>query len=99
MNIYNYPAKTTVLFVITLSSFMSSFMSSALNIALPKIGDELSMDAIALGWVATTFLLASVMFVVPFGKIADIHGRKKVYIWGIVIFTISSLFLSISITN
>jgi len=36
------------------------------------------MDAVSLGWVATAYLLASAMFLVPFGRVADIYGRKKI---------------------
>jgi MFS family permease len=40
------------------------------------------MDAILLGWVATAFLLASAMFLVPLGRIADIYGRKRIFTYG-----------------
>ncbi len=49
------------------------------------------MDAIALSWVATAYLLAAAVFLVPFGKIADIYGRKKVFLYGIAIFSLASL--------
>jgi len=44
-----------------------------------------------LSWIPTAFLLTSAMFAVPFGRIADIHGMKKVFTSGIIIFTIASL--------
>jgi MFS family permease len=91
-----YPSKSSVLIVATLSSFLSPYMSAALNIALPQIGDELNMDAISLSWVATAYLLASVAFMVPFGRIADIYGRKKIFTWGIIIFTVASLLLVVA---
>jgi len=62
------------------------------NIALPRIGKELSLDAITLGWIATAYLLSSAALLVPFGRIADIYGRKKIFTCGIVISTLSSLF-------
>jgi EmrB/QacA subfamily drug resistance transporter len=76
-----------------MASFLFPFMGSAVNIALPSIGKELSLDAVTLGWVSTAYLLASATFLVPFGRIADLHGRKRVFTCGIVIYTISS-FLS-----
>ncbi len=91
-----YPSKSSVLIIATLSSFLSPYMSAALNIALPQIGDELNMDAISLSWVATAYLLASVAFMVPFGRIADIYGRKKIFTWGIIIFTVASLLLVVA---
>ena len=66
-------------------------MGSALNIALPIIGKEFGMDAVSLGWVATAFTLAVAMFLVPFGRAADIHGRKRIFTIGIVAFTVTSL--------
>jgi EmrB/QacA subfamily drug resistance transporter len=85
-------SKRVVLLVATTASFIFPFMGSAVNIALPRLGKELSLDAVMLGWIATAYLLSSATFLVPFGRIADIYGRKKIFTCGIVIFTISSLF-------
>ena len=79
--------KRITLFVATLTAFLVPFDGSSVNIALPSIGNEFSMDAIALGWIATAYLLASAMFLVPFGRVADIYGRKKIFTTGILIFT------------
>jgi MFS family permease len=51
------------------------------------------MDAISLSWVSTAYLLASAIFLLPFGRIADITGRKKIFTLGISVFTLSSLLL------
>ena len=88
----NGTSKRVVLLVTTTASFLFPFMGSAVNIALPSIGKELSLDAITLGWIATAYLLSSATLLVPFGRIADIYGRKKIFTCGIVIFTLSSLF-------
>ncbi len=61
-----------------------------MNIALPSIGNELHMDAFTLGWVSTGFLLSSAIFMVPFGKAADIYGRKKIFIIGLLLFVLMS---------
>jgi len=87
----NNVSKKTVLFITILSSFIAPFMGSSVNIALPSIGKELSMNALSLSWVATAYLLTSAVFLVPFGKMADIYGRKKVYSLGILVYGISSL--------
>jgi len=71
-------------------------MSSSINIALPAIGKEFKMDAILLGWVATSYLLAAAMFLVPFGRLADLKGRKKIFLYGIFLYAISSFLISIS---
>ena len=54
------------------------------------------MDAVLLSWVATSYLLAAAMFLVPFGRIADIHGRKKVFALGTATFTVASLLAGLS---
>jgi len=87
----NSTSKGVVLLVATMASFLFPFMGSAVNIALPQLGKELSLDAVLLGWVATAYLLSSAAFLVPFGRIADIYGRKRIFTCGIVIFTLSSL--------
>jgi EmrB/QacA subfamily drug resistance transporter len=92
----NGTSKRLVLIVATMASFLFPFMGSAVNIALPVLGKELSLDAVTLGWIATAYLLSSAAFLVPFGRIADIYGRKKIFTCGIAIFTLSSLFSGIS---
>jgi EmrB/QacA subfamily drug resistance transporter len=82
--------KRITLLVVTLAAFLAPFDGSSVNVALPSIGKEFSMDAISLGWVATAYLLASAMFLVPFGRIADIYGRKKIFNIGILAFTVAS---------
>ena len=84
-------SKGVVLLVATMASFIFPFMGASVIIALPTIGKELSLDAVMLGWIATAFLLVSASLLVPFGRIADIHGRKRVFTCGIVIFTVASL--------
>jgi len=89
----SHTSKEVVLLVATMASFIFPFMGSSVNIALPSIGRELSLDAVTLGWIATAFILASATLLVPFGRIADIYGRKKVFTYGVIVFTVSS-FLS-----
>ena len=88
--------KTPALIIAIISSFLTPFMSSAINIALPAIGSEFLTDAILLSWIPTSFLLAAAIFAVPFGRIADIYGMKKIFTYGMVIFTISSFLCAIA---
>ncbi len=78
-----------------LGSFLTPFMISAVNVALPTIGRELGLDAVLLNWVPTAFLLASSVFLLPFGRLADLWGRKAVYQWGIALFSAASLLLGL----
>lgn len=89
-------SKGCVLLVATLASFLTPFIGSSVNIALPSIGKEFQMDAVLLGWISTSFLLSAAMFLVPFGRIADIYGRKRVFLSGISIYTLACLLSALS---
>jgi EmrB/QacA subfamily drug resistance transporter len=96
MSVDNAENKKVVLLVTTIAAFSSTFGMSSVNIALPSIGKEFLMDAILLSWVTTAYLLASAIFLVPFGKIADIYGRKRIFTYGFLIFTVASVGSAIS---
>ena len=89
-------SKNVVLAIAIMSSFLTPFTSSSINIALPSIGTKLSLDAVSLNWVATSYLLAAAAFLVPFGRIADIRGRKRIFQIGIVVDAIASILCAIS---
>jgi EmrB/QacA subfamily drug resistance transporter len=91
--------RRSALVVTTLSSFLTPLSLSTVNIALPSIGRTFAVDAITLNWIATAYLLSAAMFLVPIGRLADIYGRKKVFIYGTWVFTISSLCLAASISS
>lgn len=82
--------KRSVLLVATFAAFLTPFLGSAVNLALPSIGKDLNADAISLGWVVSSFILSAAVFLLPFGRLADIIGRKKVFSFGILLFTIST---------
>jgi EmrB/QacA subfamily drug resistance transporter len=98
MNIDQIDNRRVALFVTTLGAFLIPFMGSSINIALPSIGKEFAMDAVLLGWVTASYLLAAAIYLAPFGRMADIYGRKKVFSYGFVIYTLSS-FLSVISTS
>ncbi len=81
------------------SSFITPFMASSVNIALPAIQKNFGTDAVLLSWVSTAYLLATAVFLVPFGRLADIHGRKKIFLYGMIIFTISSTLAALSVST
>ena len=91
--------KRAVLLTVSLSSFLTPFASSSFNIALPSIAEEYSLSAISMTWASLSYLLASAMFLIPFGKLADIHGRKKVYLYGIIVFSVASALLAMHPTK
>ena len=91
--------KNVVLLVTTIASFLVAFMLSAVNVALPSIGLEFGMQSIELGWVQASYLLASVVLLVPSGRIGDIKGRKKVFLLGLIIYIIPSAIILFPITK
>ena len=91
----NGVSKTATLVIIAISLFIGPF-TTAVNVALPSMGKELSLNAIMLGWTANSFNLALAVFLIPIGRLADIYGRKKIFIYGILLFIVASFFAGIS---
>ena len=75
---------------------MTPFMGSSVNLALPVIAQEFKIDAVILTWIPTAYLLSSAVCLVPFGRLADLYGRKKIFGFGIVAFTLSSLLCAVA---
>jgi len=87
--------KQLVLVIICMTSFITPFLGSSVNVALPSINADFAVpDEVLLGWVVTGFLLSAAVFVVPFGRIADIFGRKKIFVTGLSIIVVSSFFVA-----
>lgn len=86
--------KNYALIVAVIASFITPFVGSSINVALPSIASEFNINTILLSWIPTSYLLSLAVFLVPFGRIADIWGRKRIFTYGIIIFTIAS-FISI----
>lgn len=87
---------TLVLLITSISAFITPFNGSAINIALPAIGHEFAMDAITLSWVATSTLVATAVFLVPLGRLADIRGLKRTMVTGLVIYIFAAIFSAVS---
>jgi EmrB/QacA subfamily drug resistance transporter len=88
--------KRSVLLVSTFAAFLTPFLGSAINLALPTIGREFHADAISMGWVISSFILSAAVFLLPFGRLADIVGRKKIFTLGIFLFTLSTFLIIFS---
>lgn len=83
--------KKYALIISTLATFMAPFMSNAVNMAIPSIGAEFNSSAVLLSWVVSSYLLTSAALLLSFGRLGDIIGRKKLFIFGLSIFCIASL--------
>lgn len=83
---------TNLLLVATMAThFFNPFMGAAVNVALKKIGSEFAMSAVELSWVSMSYLLAMVVFLVPFGRLGDLWGKTKMFLYGTILFALVTL--------
>lgn len=87
------------LLMVLLNAFSTPLMLSAANVALPTIAQSLEMSAVMLSWVPMAFLMASAMFVLIFGRLADMFGRKRIFLLGSFSVVISSLGAALATTG
>ncbi|WP_330304493.1 MULTISPECIES: MFS transporter [unclassified Streptomyces] len=80
-----------VLFVLCAAQFMVALDFSVLNVALPVLGKDLGMSPSALQWAVTAFALPSGGFLLLFGRIGDLYGRRKLFLAGLALFGAASL--------
>ncbi|MFC8090888.1 MFS transporter [Streptomyces sp. NPDC057301] len=80
-----------VLFVLCAAQFMVALDFSVLNVALPVLGADLGMSQSALQWAVTAFALPSGGFLLLFGRIGDLYGRRKLFLTGLALFAAASV--------
>lgn len=88
--------KQVILIVASLASFLVPYTGSSITVALPAIGAQFGLDAVMLGWITSAYIISAAVFIVPFGKFSDIIGRKKIFVWGVAVFSIASCISSIA---
>jgi MFS family permease len=80
-----------------MSAFITPFLASSVTVALTTINTDFSVpDQALLLWVTLGFMLSAAVFIVPFSRIADIHGRKTIYVAGLSVVVLSSFLCTIS---
>ena len=79
-----------------LASSMVFIDFSALNVALPAIQTDLNISGKSLLWIINSYSIFLSSLLLVGGSIGDIYGRKRIFIWGIIIFSISSFLCGIS---
>jgi MFS family permease len=84
-------SKRNVLLASAFGSSLAPFMVSSLIVALPTIGHEFSGNPELLGWLTSIFFIASAIFLVPFGRVADKYGVKKLFTLGMAVYFLSAL--------
>lgn len=80
-----------ILMVLCAAQFMVALDFSVLNVALPALGADLGLSTSQLQWAITAFALPSGGFLLLFGRIGDLYGRRKLFLAGLAVFGAASL--------
>ncbi|MGE5041919.1 MAG: DHA2 family efflux MFS transporter permease subunit [Candidatus Levyibacteriota bacterium] len=85
-----------ILTTVMIASFLGRLDGTIVNLALPKIITDFGITVSQASWISTAYIIANAIFVPIFGKLGDLIGRKSLYIFGIVGFTITSALAGLS---
>ncbi|MFC9050018.1 MFS transporter [Streptomyces anthocyanicus] len=85
-----------ILFVLCAAQFMVALDFSVLNVALPVLGADLGMSTSALQWAVTAFALPSGGFLLLFGRMGDLYGRRRLFLAGLALFGAASLLATLA---
>lgn len=85
-----------ILLITSLSYFLCGFSVSVISVALPSVGMDFAVSAVAQNWIAMVFFLAIAIFSLPFGKIAAKFGLKKTFYLGLGVLIFASFGASVS---
>lgn len=85
-----------ILLLLALSQFLVVLDSAIVNVALPAIKEALHFDTASLQWVITAYILTFGGFLMLGGRMADLFGRRKILVLGIVGFTVLSLLIGLA---
>lgn len=80
-----------VLGVTSLGLMVVIMSGTAITVALPALSASLGATAGTADWFLLSFMLAQTSFILVFGRLSDMLGRRRVYLWGLTAFTILSL--------
>lgn len=87
-----------VIFVLCLTTLMSSIDTSIVSIGLRTIEEALNANFASVQWVILSYMLAVTSLIVGIGRIGDIFGKKKLFIFGIALFTVTSFLCGVSVS-
>jgi EmrB/QacA subfamily drug resistance transporter len=90
------PLRWKALTVVCAAFFMTILDVSIVNVALPSIETALDFSRANLQWVITAYAITYGGFLLLAGRLADLYGRRRVFIIGVVIFSIASLFCGLA---
>ncbi|OSC41379.1 MFS transporter [Mycobacterium decipiens] len=84
------PSSAAVLLVAAFGAFLAFLDSTIVNVAFPDIQRHFQSDISDLSWVLNAYNIVFAAFLVASGRLADLLGRKRVFIYGVVLFTVAS---------
>src|ERR1700754_3953673 len=90
------PRRYWVMLSVLCGVALMSVDSAIANIALPTLARDLAASDAATVWVVNSYQLGSVICLLPAAALGDIFGLKKIYAFGLVLFTIASLACALS---
>ena len=93
------PNRYWAILTIALGLILAVLNGAIANVALPTIARDLHTDPATSIWVVNSFQLAVTVSLLPLASLGEIHGYRKVYRWGLVVFTIASVFCALSSTK
>ena len=99
MTIADNRTRWLALYVLTLGSLMIVLDVTIVNVALPSIKDDLGFSETSLAWVVNAYLLTYGGFLLLGGRLGDLYGHRRLFLFGIALFTVASLACGLSTTQ
>jgi EmrB/QacA subfamily drug resistance transporter len=90
------PVTTIALIAVCIGYLIAPMGMAAVNVAIPALAEDLQANAIKVSWLPTLYILANVAFMLPFGKLADNYGRKRIYALGLFLNALSALMCAVA---
>ncbi len=87
----DHRTNTKQMIPIMMTAFITPFMGSSLNLSVPSMSEYFSAGAVSIGWVVTAYFLSSTALLIPLGRLADLRGKKPMFVTGILIFGVFSI--------
>lgn len=79
-----------IFYSICLVSFVGPFLSTSINIAIPVMAGQFGVAPDRMSWVVTIFLMTTAAFLLPLGKVSDVHGRRRTYSLSLIVFAMAT---------
>ncbi len=85
------PARTWILVAVALATFMTYLDNNVVNVAIPTIQRSLGLSEAGIEWVVSAYILFFAGLLLLGGRLADVFGRRRLFVIGLIVFTAASL--------